>query len=60
MAPVKDTHVLNLIWCLPPLQHKYKSKPDDYVAHLIGHEVRVGQASHHRRGLLGCAMWLQA
>jgi len=38
IRPVKDTHKLSMCWQLPPVQHLYKSKPDRYLAHLIGHE----------------------
>ena len=37
---VRDVHVMTLTWCLPSLLHKYKTKPDDYLGHLIGHEAR--------------------
>jgi nardilysin len=35
---VKEGHTLTLAWCLPPLGHKYRSKAEDYLAHLLGHE----------------------
>ena len=37
---MRDVHVMTLTWCLPSLLHKYKTKPDDYLGHLIGHEAR--------------------
>eukprot|EP00742_Colponemidia_sp_Colp-10_P005576 GILJ01005960.1.p1 GENE.GILJ01005960.1~~GILJ01005960.1.p1 ORF type:complete len:1056 (+),score=190.79 GILJ01005960.1:47-3214(+) len=38
MNSIKDSHHLDLSWVLPDLAHAYKSKPYDYLAHLIGHE----------------------
>jgi len=35
---VKDGHLLTTSWCLPPLGKQYRSKAEDYLAHLIGHE----------------------
>ncbi|XP_020576431.1 nardilysin-like [Phalaenopsis equestris] len=39
---VKDVHVLELSWSLPCLQKEYLKKPEDYLAHLLGHEGSGG------------------
>ncbi|XP_010522008.1 PREDICTED: nardilysin-like [Tarenaya hassleriana] len=40
LEAVKDVHILDLIWTLPSLRHAYLKKPEDYLAHLLGHEGR--------------------
>ncbi|KAG0447605.1 hypothetical protein HPP92_028242 [Vanilla planifolia] len=40
LEAVKDVHVLELSWTLPCLHKEYLKKPEDYVAHLLGHEGR--------------------
>ncbi|XP_009119011.1 nardilysin-like isoform X2 [Brassica rapa] len=40
LEAVRDVHTLNLTWTLPPLRHAYVKKPEDYLAHLLGHEGR--------------------
>ena len=37
LEAVKDVHVLDLTWTLPCLHKEYLKKPDDYLAHLMGH-----------------------
>jgi secreted Zn-dependent insulinase-like peptidase len=37
-VPVKDTRSVTVIWQMPPDEHLYKSKPSNYLSHLIGHE----------------------
>ncbi|KAG0447729.1 hypothetical protein HPP92_028209, partial [Vanilla planifolia] len=37
LEAVKDVHVLELSWTLPCLHKEYLKKPEDYVAHLLGH-----------------------
>lgn len=34
---VKDVHILDLMWTLPCLHREYLKKPEDYLAHLLGH-----------------------
>jgi nardilysin len=38
VAPVRDRHYLAVTWQLPSQFDHWKSKPCDYIAHLIGHE----------------------
>ncbi|MCL7024740.1 hypothetical protein MKW94_013598 [Papaver nudicaule] len=38
LQAVKDIHNLNLTWTLPCLRKEYLKKPEDYLAHLLGHE----------------------
>ncbi|KAK8921222.1 Zinc-metallopeptidase, peroxisomal [Platanthera zijinensis] len=40
LEAVKDVHVLDLSWRLPCLHKEYLKKPEDYLAHLLGHEGR--------------------
>ncbi|KAF6174379.1 hypothetical protein GIB67_027850 [Kingdonia uniflora] len=40
LEAVKDVHSLNLTWALPCLHKEYLKKPEDYLAHLLGHEGR--------------------
>ena len=42
LEAVKDVHIFDLTWTLPPLRHAYVKKPEDYLAHLLGH----GEKSH--------------
>lgn len=37
LEAVKDVHVLDLSWTLPCLQDQYLTKPEDYLAHILGH-----------------------
>ncbi|CAN6468935.1 unnamed protein product [Victoria cruziana] len=39
LEAVKDVHVLNISWTLPCLHEHYLKRPEDYLAHLIGHEA---------------------
>ncbi|XP_064631223.1 insulin-degrading enzyme-like isoform X2 [Lineus longissimus] len=38
IVPVKDIRNLNITWPLPDMHKHYKSGPDMYLGHLIGHE----------------------
>ncbi|KAK8980390.1 hypothetical protein V6N11_028951 [Hibiscus sabdariffa] len=40
LEAVKDVHILDLRWALPCLLQEYLKKPEDYLAHLLGHEGR--------------------
>ncbi|CAI8597020.1 unnamed protein product [Vicia faba] len=40
LEAVKDVHILDLSWTLPCLNQEYLKKPEDYLAHLLGHEGR--------------------
>ncbi|GLT80672.1 hypothetical protein SLA2020_520990 [Shorea laevis] len=40
LEAVKDVHILDLTWPLPCLRPDYLRKPEDYLAHLLGHEGR--------------------
>ncbi|XP_058075334.1 nardilysin-like isoform X3 [Magnolia sinica] len=44
MEAVKDVNILNLTWTLPCLNKEYLKKPEDYLAHILGHE---GKGSLH-------------
>lgn len=43
LEAVKDVHILDLAWTLPCLHKEYLKKPQDYLAHLLGH----GKISHY-------------
>ncbi|XP_062215667.1 nardilysin-like isoform X2 [Phragmites australis] len=38
LEAVRDIHSLCLSWTLPCLHKEYMKKPEDYLAHLLGHE----------------------
>ncbi|XP_068634694.1 nardilysin-like [Aristolochia californica] len=40
LEAVKDVNILHLSWTLPCLDKEYLKKPEDYLAHLLGHEGR--------------------
>ncbi|GAB4860207.1 hypothetical protein Ancab_011686 [Ancistrocladus abbreviatus] len=40
LEAIKDVHILDVSWKLPCLREEYLKKPEDYLAHLIGHEGR--------------------
>lgn len=37
LEAVKDVNILNLTWILPCLSRDYLKKPEDYLAHILGH-----------------------
>lgn len=39
IIPVKDKHSLSITWQIPPQWQNWRSKPCDYIAHLLGHEA---------------------
>ncbi|WOL14776.1 nardilysin-like [Canna indica] len=38
LEAVKDVNIMELSWTLPCLHEEYLKKPEDYLAHLFGHE----------------------
>lgn len=41
IVPVKDKHTLCVTWQVPPCdENNWKSKPEEYIAHLLGHESK--------------------
>jgi len=55
IVPVKDKHNLTITWQIPPQWNNWKSKPCDYIAHLIGHE-----ASGSLLSVLKDKLWVNA
>ncbi|XP_069674736.1 nardilysin isoform X2 [Periplaneta americana] len=49
VKPVTDICEVELNWALPPLLHMYRSKPDDYLASLIGHEGKGSLLAYLRK-----------
>ncbi|KAF1891133.1 hypothetical protein Lal_00001272 [Lupinus albus] len=47
LEAVKDVHILDLSWQLPCLHQEYLKKPEDYLAHLLGHELSPTFQSHY-------------
>mmetsp|Transcript_4670 Transcript_4670/g.6622 ORF Transcript_4670/g.6622 Transcript_4670/m.6622 type:complete len:1236 (+) Transcript_4670:57-3764(+) len=39
IIPVKEKHTLTITWQIPPQWENWKSKPCDYISHLLGHEA---------------------
>jgi len=48
IVPVKDRHRLSLTWTLPSVLPYWKSKPLNYIAHLMGHEAEGSLLSYLR------------
>lgn len=40
MVPVQDRHSLSITWQLPSQIPNWRTKPCDYIAHLLGHEAQ--------------------
>ena len=40
VVPVRDSHSLLLTWQLPSQFKNWRTKPCDYIAHLLGHEAQ--------------------
>ena len=38
---LRKDHTITMTWALPPMLHLYRVRAEEYVSHLIGHEVRV-------------------
>jgi len=38
VVPVKDSRIIEIAFPLPPIREHYRSKPLNYICHLIGHE----------------------
>lgn len=38
VVPIKDHRMLTLSWLVPPMKKTYRSKPEMYISHLLGHE----------------------
>ena len=49
MVPIQNIFQVDLNWALPPLLHKYKSKPLHYLSTIIGHEGKGSLISYLRR-----------
>jgi len=37
-APIKDVRTLRIVWMIPPYHASYRSKPGNFLSHLVGHE----------------------
>ncbi|KAG5888587.1 hypothetical protein JTB14_029883 [Gonioctena quinquepunctata] len=49
VKPVNDLSQVDLTWSLPPLHHKYKSKPTHYISFLMGDEGKGSLLSYLRK-----------
>jgi nardilysin len=49
LVPVRDRHSLSITWQVPPQVHHWRSKPCDYLAHLLGHEAKGSLLSALKR-----------
>lgn len=38
VQPIKDMRALEVLWVVPPFHTVYRTKPSNYVSHLLGHE----------------------
>ncbi|KAH8302076.1 hypothetical protein KR044_002520, partial [Drosophila immigrans] len=51
VQPMEDVCKLELTWVLPPMRNFYRSKPDTFIAYLIGYEGVGSLCSYLRRRL---------
>ncbi len=53
--PVRTIHEIEIYWCFPSMQDKYRSKPMSYISELLGHEgkERQRQRKGGKRGARG-------
>ena len=49
IIPVKERHSLTITWQIPPQLSHWKSKPTDYISHLMGHEASGSILSYLRK-----------
>ena len=40
VAPVRDRHLISVTWQIPAQTRSWRTKPCDYIAHLLGHEAQ--------------------
>jgi nardilysin len=40
VVPIQDRHSISILWQLPPQFSNWKSKPVEFLSHLLGHEGR--------------------
>lgn len=45
-VPVRDLHLLQIVWPVEPLRAMYATKPAAYISHILGHEARHTLASY--------------
>jgi len=49
IVPVKDRHELTITWQIPSQLEHWRSKPTDFLGHLMGHEASGSLLSYARR-----------
>lgn len=57
IVPVKDRHTLTLTWQIPSMCPHWRTKPADYIGHLLGHEASGSILSCLKRNgwAMGCS-----
>jgi nardilysin len=57
IVPVKDRHTLTLTWQIPSMCPYWRTKPNDYLGHLLGHEASgsILSSLKHRGWAMGCS-----
>jgi insulysin len=45
-VPITDSHLLQIAWPVPPLKAAYKTKPQAYFSHILGHEGNNSLAAY--------------
>ncbi|KAL7479898.1 hypothetical protein ACHAW6_005617 [Cyclotella cf. meneghiniana] len=57
IVPVKDRHTLTLTWQIPSMCPYWRTKPADYLGHLLGHEASgsILSSLKHRGWAMGCS-----
>lgn len=59
LEAVKDLHILDLTWSLPCLRKSYLKKPEDYIAHLLGHGKMISiMGKVHMEDLNDCFVYI--
>lgn len=48
IVPVKDKHALSITWPFPGQMDQWRTKPGDFLAHLLGHEASGSLLSYFR------------
>lgn len=57
IVPVKDRHTLTITWQIPSMCPHWRTKPAEYIAHLLGHEASgsILSSLKSRGWAMGCS-----
>lgn len=51
VKPIGNVSKIDITWCLPPMIEKFKTKPDQYISFILGHEGTGSILSYLRKKL---------